>query len=599
MARTTKAVQEINGILKPDDMASFVSDKYVTWRGDCSKWLDQSKELRNYLFQTSTEDTSNKKLPWKNNTSVPKLSQLRDNLHANYYAALFPNDNWFKWEAASQDAADRETARLIESYMIQKIRESSFKQAISRALYDYIDYGNAFAEVSFEQDIHTNAQGQTTLVYSGPRANRISPYDIYFDVTADDFKGSGKVTRRIVSLGSLKEAFQQDPQGFSWVPSAIADAIATRKTLNSYGDSDIDKSEGFEVDGFGSLNSYYSSDMVELLEYEGDLYDMEKDEVYAGHRVIVMDRRKVVFNEPFNSWLGRSNKEHVSWRPRPDNLMGMGPLDNLVGMQYRLDHLENLKADVFDQIAHPMVVISGMVEDFDWEPGGRIYSDVDANVSVLRPDATALNAEFQMDQLMQNMEELAGAPRQAMGIRTPGEKTAFEVQALENAAGRIFQQKIQKFEEEFVEPLLNQMLEVARRNIGATEIVKVFNDDFAIQEFLKITPDVLNSRGKLYPIGARHFAQQAQVVQNLLGFVNSAAYQDPSVSAHISGKKIATIMEEMLGLGKFELVQDNIRVAESQETQGMAAQAQEQVVGGIADRQAIDDEDELAEEELL
>jgi hypothetical protein len=597
MARTSKAVQEINGILKPEDMASFVVSKYVSWRGDCIKWLDQSKELRNYLFQTSTEDTSNKKLPWKNNTSVPKLAQLRDNLHANYYAALFPNDNWFKWEAASQEAADRETARLIESYMIQKIRESDFKQAVSRALYDYIDYGNAIGEVSYEQNVHTNGQGENTLVYSGPRLNRVSPYDIYFDLTASSFQNAGKVTRRIVSLGSLKEAHKQDPVGFAWVPAAIADAMLTRQTLNAYGDSDLDKSEGFEVDGFGNASSYYSSDMVELLEYEGDLFDMDSGEVMSGHRVIVMDRRKVVFSGPFESWLGTSNKEHVSWRPRPDNLMGMGPLDNLVGMQYRLDHLENLKADVFDQIAHPMLKIRGMVEDFEWEPGGRIYMDLDSDVDVLRPDATALNAEFQMDRLQQNMEELAGAPRQAMGIRTPGEKTAFEVQALENAAGRIFQQKIQKFEEEFVEPLLNQMLEVARRNIGATEVVKVFNDDFAIQEFLKITPDVLNKRGKLYPIGARHFAQQAQIVQNLLGFVNSAAYQDPAVAAHISGKRIASIMEEMLGLGKFELVQDNIRVAEGQETQGMAAQAQETVVGQIADRQSIDDQAEEVEVE--
>ena len=127
-------------------------------------------------------------------------------------------------------------------------------------------------------------------------------------------------------------------------------------------------------------------------------------------------------------------------------------------------------------------------------------------------------------------------------------------------------------------------------------MVKVLNDDYAVAEFLKITPDTLNARGKLYPIGARHFAQQAQVVQNLLGFVNSGAYQDPSVAAHISGKKIAELMEEMLGLGKYELVQDNIRVAEAQETQTIQAAAQEQVVGGIADRQLVDDQAEEAED---
>ena len=596
MAKTSRAVQEINGLLQPDQMAAFVTNKYTEWRSGCMKWLDQSRELRNYLFQTDTGDTSNKKLPWKNSTSVPKLSQLRDNLHANYYAALFPNDNWFKWEAATQEGADREQARLIESYMIQKVRESGFKQSVSKALYDYIDYGNAVGEVSFENNVHTNGLGEKTLIYTGPLLNRVSPYDIYFDLTADNFKDAGKITRRIVSLGSLKKAHEQDPVGFEWVPDAIADAMNTRKTLNSYGESDIDKSEGFQIDGFGQASLYYSSDMVELLEYEGDLFDLETGEVMYGHRVIVMDRRKVVFKGPYESWLGRSNKEHVAWRPRPDNLMGMGPLDNLVGMQYRLDHLENLKADVFDQIAHPVIYQRGMVEDWQWGPGERIYGDTDSDVQVLRPDATALNAEFQMEALMNHMEELSGAPKQAMGIRTPGEKTAFEVQALENAAGRIFQQKIQKFEEEFVEPLLNQMLEVARRNIGATEMVKVLNDDYAVAEFLKITPDTLNARGKLYPIGARHFAQQAQVVQNLLGFVNSGAYQDPSVAAHISGKKIAELMEEMLGLGKYELVQDNIRVAEAQETQTIQAAAQEQVVGGIADRQLVDDQAEEAED---
>ena len=596
MARISKKVQEVNGILKPDDLAAFVAAKYTQWRGDCQTWLDQSKELRNYLFQTSTKDTTNAQLPWKNSTSVPKLAQLRDNLHANYYAALFPHDRWFKWEAADQASVDAETARLIESYMIQKVRESNFKQAISKALYDYIDYGNAMGEVTYEHHTHTAPNGETQLLYSGPVCHRISPYDIYFDLTADDFKHASKVTRRVVSMGSLESAYQDNPDGFSWVPAALADARETRKTLNAYGESDIDKSEGFQVDGFGSLSEYYSGDMIELLEFEGDLYDREKDELMSGYRLIVMDRRKIVHQGPYESWLGRSNKEHVAWRPRPDNLMGMGPLDNLVGMQYRLDHLENLKADVFDQIAHPVVVQYGMVEDWEWGPGERIFADVDARVDIVRPDATALNAEFQMDQLMQNMEELAGAPRQAMGIRTPGEKTAFEVQALENAAGRIFQQKIQKFEEEFVEPLLNQMLEVARRNLAAVEQVKVLNDDFAIQEFLRITPEDLNKRGKLYPVGARHFAQQSQVVQNLLGFVNSAAYQDPSVAAHISGKRIAELMEEHLGLGRFELVQENIRLAEQQETQSMAAASQEQVAGEIIDRQVLDDAE--ADEEL-
>ena len=556
------------------------------------------KELRNYIFQTDTTQTSNAKLAWKNKTSIPKICQIRDNLHANYLAALFPHDNWFKWEAATQDAALRSNAKLIEAYMQQKIRESNFKSVISEALYDYIDYGNAFGEVTYESEVHKLADGQAIAVYNGPVLHRISPYDIYFDVSSSNFKDASKITRTIVSLGSLQYAADTDP-AFAWVTKALTSRERVRSDLNAYSDSDLDKSEGLGIDGFGSLSTYYSSDMVELLEYEGDTYNSDTGEVQTNRRVIVMDRRLVVSDEPMESWLGKTNKEHVGWRLRPDNLMAMGPLDNLVGMQYRLDHLENLKADVFDQIAHPMVYQRGMVEDWDWEPGGRIFGDVDSNVDILRPDAIALQADFQKNQMMQDMEQLVGAPREAMGIRTPGEKTAFEVQELQNAAGRLFQQKITYFEEHFVEPLLNQMLEAARRNVNTIEVVRVLDDDFAIAEFLKISPEVLSNRGKLYPIGARHFAKQAQTVQNLLGFVNSGAYQDPAVVAHVSGLKIAELMQEHLGLDDFELVQANIRVAEQQQTQKAATQAQDENVKDVADRQFRDELQQIETDEQL
>lgn len=582
MARTSKAVQEINGILKPDEMAAWVSDKFVKWRGGQMEWMDQTKELRDYIFQTSTRDTTNKQLPWKNSTSVPKITQLRDNLHANYHAALFPHDNWFKWEAATKDSQSRTNAKLIEAYMRQKIRESGFKQAVSKAIYDYIDYGNAFGEVAYQADIHQTEDGLSIPVYVGPKLFRISPYDIYFDLTAENFSDAGKVTRRVVSMGSLQRAMIENPDEFGWVAEALSDTMERRNWLKAYGDGDIDKSQGHQIDGFANRSEYYSSDMVELLEYEGDVYDAGAGELMTGRRIIVIDRRKVVYNEPFKSWLGKSNKEHVAWRDRPDSLYGMGPLDNLVGMQYRLDHLENLKADVFDQIAHPVVYQKGYVEEWDWGPGERIFGDVDSDVRVLSPDSTALNAEFQIDKLMRNMEVLCGAPSEAMGIRTPGEKTAFEVQELQNAAGRIFQQKVQKFEEQFLEPLLNQMLECARRNMNAVEIVKVLDDDFAVAQFEKITPEVLKQRGKLYPMGARHFAKQAQTVQNLFGFLNSAAYNDPAVNSHISGQKIAELLQEHLGLEQYELVQPNIRIAEQMQTQSIALQAQQQNAGEVA-----------------
>jgi hypothetical protein len=235
----------------------------------------------------------------------------------------------------------------------------------------------------------------------------------------------------------------------------------------------VDKAEGFIADGFNSIQLYYESNYVEVLTFYGHIYDKEADQ-YLGNRIItVVDRAYVLSNRETESWFGSPPIFHVGWRPRPDNLYAMGPLDNLVGLQYRIDHLENLKADVFDQIAYPVKIIRGDVEAFTWQPGEEIYVGEEGDVSYLAPDATALNADMQIDILQNRMEELAGAPRQAMGIRTPGEKTAFEVQSLQNSASRIFEHKTAHFERVFLEPIINSMVEIGRRYMDNHEVIPV------------------------------------------------------------------------------------------------------------------------------
>ena len=67
-------------------------------------------------------------------------------------------------------------------------------------------------------------------------------------------------------------------------------------------------------------------------------------------------------------------------------------------MQYRCDHLENLKADAFDQIVHPMIKIKGStIEDFQFGPGVKIYiGDKEDDVEFLRPDSSVLACDNQI-----------------------------------------------------------------------------------------------------------------------------------------------------------------------------------------------------------
>jgi hypothetical protein len=218
-------------------------------------------------------------------------------------------------------------------------------------------------------------------------------------------------------------------------------------------------------------------------------------------------------------------------------------------------------------------------------PGAEIIVGDEGDAAFMAPDVTMLSADTQVAQIEAKMEEMAGAPKQAMGFRTPGEKTAYEVQILENGANRIFLNKTSYFEEIFLEPLLNDMLELSRRNLNENDVIRVLDDASGAVLFQTISKDDLSANGKIRPVGARHFAQYATLVQNLTQLYNSQIGQDPAVQVHLSGKKIAEIMERLLGWERMGIYGENIRLLEMAETQRMKESIQ-QMLG--AEQQAGD-----------
>jgi len=54
-------------------------------------------------------------------------------------------------------------------------------------------------------------------------------------------------------------------------------------------------------------------------------------------------------------------------------------------MQYRLDHLENMGADIWDFSGYPVQKIKGFVEDYVWQPGEKIFTSEEGDVELLQP----------------------------------------------------------------------------------------------------------------------------------------------------------------------------------------------------------------------
>lgn len=566
-------------MLLEDQLAVSIAKNWLEWNSGRSQWLAEKEEIRRHLFAIDTSTTSNSSLPWKNKTTIPKLCQIRDNLTANYMLALFPKRRWLEWEPADRDSNERDKTEAIQNYMAWVVEQGAFRKELSRLILDYIDYGNAFCMPVWLDGSHEakDTTGEIKVGYIGPSLRRINPLDIVFNPIAASFEQSPKIIRSLVSLGEVKEILSrmstpemegQYQELFNYLKDLRSNAYtgAEQSQLGAY----------FNVDGFGSFAQYLQSDYCELLTFYGDVYDREKDEFLRNYIITVVDRHKVIAKEPSPSFFATPPIYHVGWRIRQDNLWAMGPLDNLVGMQYRIDHIENLKADVFDLITFPPLKVKGYVEDFDWGPFEKIYVGDDGDVEMMAPPFQVLTANQEITQLQSFMEEMAGAPKETLGFRSPGEKTAYEVQRLENAGSRLYVSKTNWFEENLVEPALNGMLELARRKMTATS-VRVLDDDFKVTTFEDLTPDDITGVGRIRPIAARHFAERSETVQNLNAFFASPLGQDPEIKQHISSVRTAKLMEQLLDVEDYKIVDPYVRLSEQADSQRLVQSNQEQL----------------------
>ena len=566
-------------VVEEQPIATEIVNNWELWRSSRADWRSRVEENKKYVLATSTKETTNVQNPHSHTTHVPKIAQIHDNLLANYLSALFPHDDWLRFEGKDEESETFDKKQAVLAYVNTKNKLNKFRQVIEEILNDWIIYGNAFAGVTYKQETHVDPEtGELLPGYVGPWVYRISPDDIVFNPLATSFESTPKIVRSLKTLGELHRDLEENPElGYS--QEVISLLTQHRETLNKLNDSTIDKHQQMQFDGFGSASLYYKSGYVELLEFYGDIYDTDKGEWLKNRVITIADRQWVIRNESLGTWRGRPNIFHVGWRVRPDNLWAMGPLDNLVGMQYLINHLENARADAFDQMTDPDRVISGdvMVE----YRGAAIDYHVNdpaigGDVKHLAPDTNVLNADFQIEKKEQQMEEYAGAPREAMGIRTPGEKTAFEVSSLQNAASRIFQSKITHFEETFLEPIINAEVEVARENLNGTDVVRVLDDDFGVAEFLRVTKQDLLANGTLVPVGARHFARQATLVQNLQQFM-LALQADPMLAQHFPAENLARAWEDLLGFKRLELFEKFGRVDEELEFERLRRASQDQV----------------------
>jgi hypothetical protein len=564
-------------------LATAVVDEWE--RGDHAKsnWKERVKEVTQYLFATDTRSTTNNTNGHEHSTHDPKLTQIYDTLRANYKLGLFSRARWFQFIGDTVEELFQEKRLVVEGYLRTKHRLSNFELELVKCLDDWIRTGNCFGEVFFAYETHEDeVLGTTKVTYMGPRLRRINPTDIVMNPLAVDADNAAKVKRSIHTLASLAKDVENP--SMNYMQEAFDKAIEMRNMLSTMKTEDVDKATQLEFDGFGSFSEYVKSGYVEILDFYGDIFDLETNQLLKNHAVSVIDRRWVIRKEPLKTYRGKAHIFHAGFRQRPDNLWAMGPLDNLVGMQYMVNHLTNARADAFDLMLLPDSVIRGDVEIFNNEDGSTEYRVPESgDVRYLTPDTTVLQADLQIANMTRAMEEYAGAPKSAMGIKPPGEQTKFQVETLKTAGDNMFQQKLEEFERTFLEPILNAELEVAISGLSETDTIKVIDAETGVTLIQDIEPEDIYVEGNIQAVGASHFSRQSKLVRELSQFQTVLA-QDPEVRDHFPSAEIGKLYEELLQFDEFDLFQENGRVSERAEK----AKLEQIAMSKVQDTAAID-----------
>lgn len=563
---------DLRDIVQPDNLATMIADKVTSWAGARSKWEEECRETLQYLYATSTNDIMNIPRDYDNTTHIPKLTQIRDLLLTYYHEAIFSLPDFVDWEAYTAASLPSAKKNALKDFVRQMLNDSGFRDTVDSLLEDYVDYGNCFAMPVFVSETFTNSKGDVKELYRGSKLFKINPMDIYFDPTVVDFSKAPKIIRSVVTLGELKAMVEDLPNDAEFklaFEKAVEKRRDVRQHLSQMGSEQL-RNDELSIAGFGNLSSYYTSDVVELLTFYGDLYDIDNDKLYRNHKIVVMDRSCVLSKEPIMDLGKGCNIIKAGWRDRKDTAWSMSPLDNIKGMQYMIDFLENKRADIFNFISNPIIVTIGDVEmPEEIGPGTEIHCDKDATVQFPRPDATALAADTYVNRYMMLMEEMAGAPRDAAGIRTPGEKTAFEVSQLLTNASKLFSKMTRKFEKEIIEPAINLMLQMfLRMSKGTTISLKMVDPDTGAVSFVNYPVDELTADGRFVAVGSETFTEKSRIAQTLMQLGNTGVYMDELVRNNFDPKKLSEILVYTTGLDKFDgLLKNNARVSAQLEMQ--------------------------------
>lgn len=553
-------------------VATTISGLWDQYNSSRINAMEAWKEVDLYRFATST-----KQLPgganFDHSMHTPTTHMVDEKLGSILNATAFPHEDWLGWEATEIGDAGKEKQKKVLAYLKKIHTLTKFTRLGKKSLDDLKAYGNTFLQTYFVNET-VEENGEIIAGYAGPKTCRISPFDIVFDPTVEEFDDSFKIVRKRMSVGEFAQYAKSHGE---YISDEAVKAILNRRVgaTDSSTSNDHFKDGQYIPHGFDSLQSYYRSGYVDLLWFYGSIFDEATLSVIPNRCIVVADHNTIVMD----TYKRESRIRKGSWKERPDNLWAQGPLEPIIGLNYMINHRENAKNDAIDRMIHPDQLYLGEPEIiYDEETDRReIWAPVGGDARDIAPDASTLSFNTEVDLIERTVMEAVGLPSDVLGFRSPGEKTAFEVQNLTEGAFRGFIDHVAQWEQDCLEKVILDQIEVARENFQMVEQVLVENEN-GIKLPVQITEEDLKVNAVLSPKGSRRFSR---MLQQLAG-IQSLAQLAPLVQGHLDTYNLAKALEVLSGLDDFKLVKRFAAIHEAGESQKESALVEQDVANDLS-----------------
>lgn len=553
-------------------LAQGISFYWHDWNSQRTDALKLWSEIDAYLHATDTSQLEGGN-NFDHRTHIPILSELHQDLIAILYSTLFPHDDWLGWKGFDINAITQTLRRKVLSYIKQCHSMNGFSKEMRKCIDDLVRYGNCFYK-SYYKDGTMEGEDGVVAGYIGATGKRISPFDIVFNPVASSFCKAPKIIRKLMSIGEFMEFLETIDEDDKVLDDEAKKQLLARRTGTSGDYTETYKEAQFIPSGFGSIQEYYRSGYIEVLWFYGDIYDDIEMTFHKKRCIVVADRDVTVLDkEELFDGIRKG-----SWTDRPDNLWSQGALDNVVGINYMINHRENGKNDAIDKFIHPDRAYVGDVEEIYDEVTGHTKYILPEGGSVqdIRPDSTVLTYNNELALHRELARQSARLPQQLAGFRTAGEKTATEVQSLNDGAFRGFINKAAQLEVDFVEPIVQDEIRIAKDNFQSIIRVLDEDEDEGFMLTTEITEEDLSANGKLIPMGSRRFSRMLQQQQGLITLSNTQLGQ--MVMPHINTYSLAKSIEQLYGFEKYDFIKKFASIDEQLEAQEKQMYAEQEMV---------------------